>query len=60
MRLLQALAFCVECDKTWDSRNALGVAAQHNQRTGHEVAVEMTYSHRFKGPAVKPPKKKDA
>ena len=54
MHLIHALAECYVCKKVWDARNALAVAAQHNQRTGHEVAVELSYSHRFVGPQVKP------
>lgn len=57
MHLIHALAECRTCGKVWDARNALGVAGQHNQRTGHEVAVEVCYSHRFTAPAVNQPKK---
>lgn len=31
-----------ECGWTYDGRNGLGLAAQHHDRTGHEVQVEQT------------------
>ena len=34
-------AWCHECDKYWDSKNAQGVAQQHANKTGHEVIVEI-------------------
>lgn len=46
MHLIHALAECRTCGKVWDSKNAMGVAARNNQATGHEVAVEVCYSHR--------------
>lgn len=33
--LVDALAECQECGWTVNSRNSLGLAAQHHDRTGH-------------------------
>ncbi len=52
------LAECSTCGAGCQARNAMAWAAQHNRRTGHEVAVEICYSHRFKGPQTEFPKPK--
>lgn len=49
--LVHINAYCVECDKTWDSKNAHGVAVQHHDKTGHEVHVEAGYVYIYGGPA---------
>ncbi len=33
-------AWCQECDKRWDSKNAQAVAAKHTGATGHTTNVE--------------------
>jgi len=40
--IVHATARCHEggCDFRVDSRNAVGVAAQHAERTGHEVSAD--------------------
>lgn len=40
--LLAVLAHCVNCEWEVESRNGLGLAAQHHDRTGHEVQVEIS------------------
>jgi len=39
-RFVDYSARCDGCDWTLYSKNALGVAAQHHDRTGHSVHVE--------------------
>jgi len=43
----------VDCGKEWESRNSLGVAAIHHQKTGHKTMVESTYCKIFENPAQK-------
>ena len=45
MYLVEAQAYCRECDWRVESRNAMGVAAKHFYKTGHEVFVELGYAH---------------
>ena len=45
------LASCFTCGWECEARNALGLAAQHHGRTGHQVSVEVRYSVLF-GPWV--------
>lgn len=52
MNLLQAYARCTVCGKEWHTNNAMGVAANHFKHTGHEVHVEMTYGHIFRGTPI--------
>lgn len=40
--LLGVVAECVTCGWASEARNAMGNAAQHAMRTGHEVHVEQT------------------
>jgi hypothetical protein len=43
-------AGCFECwgsDAHWTSKNAHGLAAQHNARTGHETWVDSAMSIRY-------------
>lgn len=65
MHLVHALAQCRHCDKSWESRNAMGVAARHHQATGHTVIVEVCYAHFYgkdidgaKAPRVPPAKRR--
>lgn len=37
-----SIAFCVDCQWTDERRGSLGRAAQHHDRTGHEVRVSVT------------------
>jgi hypothetical protein len=48
--LLAVTAGCHTCGKTWETRNALGVAAQHTNRTGHYVWAEQTIATTWNGP----------
>jgi len=47
MHLIRAYAVCCDCGWELEARNAMGVAAKHHYKTGHEVQVEMTYSQIF-------------
>lgn len=40
--LLGVIAECHMCGWSSEARNAMGNAAQHAERTGHEVSVEQT------------------
>lgn len=37
---------CQDCDATFSSRNVQGLAAQHADKYGHEVHVELGYAFR--------------
>lgn len=39
-----AMAECYTCGWTGSARNAVGLAAQHAKRTGHEVVAEQVIS----------------
>ncbi len=43
MKLHHAQGQCLRCNKTWNAKNAMGLAVQHKRRTGHSVEVVMTY-----------------
>ena len=45
MHLVEAQAYCENCDWKVESKNAMGVAAKHYYRTGHKVFVELGYVH---------------
>ena len=48
MKLAEALAYCTECDwKTVWCKNAMGLGAQHNKKTGHSVHVELSFIQVF-------------
>lgn len=52
--IVHARAGCRECHGDgagWDTRNAVGVAAQHAARTGHEVWAEQMTVMRWNAPA---------
>lgn len=40
--LVGAIGHCRECSWNQESKNTLALAAQHHDRTGHEVSVEIT------------------
>ena len=48
-KLLRAYATCWTCGWELESNNAVGVAAQHARRYGHQVDVEVTRNIRFDG-----------
>ena len=41
--LVHTWAWCDNCDQTFHTRNAMGLAAQHANRYGHTVRVEKGY-----------------
>jgi hypothetical protein len=43
MHLKQARAECQGCSQTWVAPNAMGLASQHHERTGHPVEVHVIY-----------------
>ena len=51
--LLQAHGYCFVCDWTAETRNAVGLGAQHYHRTGHKVHVEVGRLVAFDAPAEK-------
>ena len=50
MRLMEAEAWCTDCDWTTAGRNAMGNAAKHQQKTGHYVQMQLIYSQTFGEP----------
>lgn len=52
MNLQHARAECQRCGARYDEKNAMGLAAQHHQKTGHVIDIVMTY--RLGGPKVTP------
>jgi len=40
-RFFDYFAKCNECNWKLDSKNALGLAAQHHDRTGHSIGIEV-------------------
>ena len=46
-------AYCRDCDKTWDTKNAHGVGARHAKVYGHEVRVEIRTIVVYEGQSVK-------
>lgn len=44
MKLIHAEAECIECGWKTYSFNAMGSAARHHYKTGHEVHVEVGYA----------------
>lgn len=52
MHLLDANAWCTQCDWKVESKNAMGVAAIHHKKTGHFTMVELYYSQTFGEPKV--------
>ena len=50
MHLLDASAWCTDCDWKTEGKNAMGNAAKHNQKTGHCTMVELYFSQVFGNP----------
>ncbi|KKN72940.1 hypothetical protein LCGC14_0406440 [marine sediment metagenome] len=50
MHLLDANAWCTECDWKTEGKNAMGVAAIHHKKKGHFTMVELYYSQTFGEP----------
>ena len=50
MHLIEAEAWCTDCDWTTEARNAMGNAAQHHQKTGHYVQMQLIYGQTFGKP----------
>ena len=50
MHLLDASAWCTDCDWRVESKNAMGVAAIHHKKYGHFTMVELNYSQTFGEP----------
>jgi len=40
-RFFDYFAKCTECDWKLASKNALGLAAQHHDRTGHSIGIDV-------------------
>lgn len=49
--LLAVFARCVTCGWESEAKNAAGNAAQHAERTGHQVQVEQTIGVTYNGHA---------
>lgn len=45
-----AVGECRDCPKEWSSRNAVGLAAQHADKTGHHVVAEQLISMSWNKP----------
>ena len=45
-----AMAECHTCGKVWQTRNAVGVGAQHAKRHGHHVVAEQVVSMSWNNP----------
>ena len=45
-----AMAECHTCGKVWQTRNAVGVGAQHAKRYGHHVVAEQVVSMSWNDP----------
>lgn len=52
MGLVHIVALCRQCGFSQYAKNAMGLAAQRHQRTGHTVDVESGYAHTFGDRAV--------
>jgi len=50
--VVEATADCQDCDWEAYRRNALGLAAQHHDRTGHHVIATETWSVQYALPEV--------
>ena len=50
MNLLNASAWCNDCNWITDGKNAMGNAAKHHQKTEHFVQLELYYGHSFGQP----------
>jgi len=50
MHLLDAAAWCSNCDWKTEGKNAMGNAARHHKKTGHFTMVELYFSQTFGEP----------
>ena len=50
MHLLDAAAWCTDCDWKTEGKNAMGNAARHHKKTDHFTMVELCYSQCFGEP----------
>jgi len=50
MHLLNASAWCTECNWKTEGKNAMGNAAKHYQKTSHFIQIELSYGHSFGQP----------
>ena len=53
MHLLDASAWCTDCEWKTEGKNAMGNAARHHKATGHCTMVELYYSQVFGQPGDK-------
>ena len=51
--LIAAALHCQDCEKSFDRKNATGLAAQHHKRTGHRIAGELIYSYEYPAGSLK-------
>lgn len=53
--IIEAEAMCEDCDWTVEAGNAVGLAAQHHKRTGHDVLsyqqIQVHYSKDYRRPS---------
>lgn len=54
--IVEASAECYECNWRCEARNAVGLAAQHTDRTGHVCASQQTLVTTY-GPSGTPPER---
>lgn len=47
MHLLDANAWCTDCEWVYEGKNAMGLAAIHHKKNGHFTMVELYYSQTF-------------
>ena len=52
--LVHYYGHCRDCEKEWYTRNAMGLAAQHAQRYGHQAWVETGYHHELTPDGIEP------
>jgi len=45
--LIAAALHCQDCEKSFEKKNAAGLAAQHHKRTGHKIVGELVYSYEY-------------
>lgn len=49
--LISANGHCERCSAQWSAKNALALAAQHNDKTGHPTVVEQRTRTEYGGGA---------
>lgn len=49
-KLIHYIGGCYDCDKNWETRNVIGLAAQHHYKTGHCTWAETGHSYTYGGP----------